>query len=377
MKFSKFAAASVCLATAATAGAQIKVGVITSATGPVASLGIPQKNAFSVAPATLGGEPVTYTVLDDAGDPAVAGRLARKLITEDQVDLIIGPGSSPTASAVSFIAAEAKTPMIALSPVPGEQARNPWVFSISLPTPVGMKAVAEHLKASGSKNVGYIGFADSWGDQVYGALAQYADGYGYKVTSNERYARLDTSANSQALKVIASRPDAVFVGGGGTQGALPQMALVERGYKGQVYHTGAVVNPEFLRVGGKALEGGLVYAGPFVIVDQLPDSNPSKKPGQDFAKAYEAKFGTGSRNAFAAYSWDAIVVADKAAAAAKAKGKPGTAEFRTALRDALESTKEVAGSQGVYTMSPSDHSGNDLRSVVLLRISDGTWKLTK
>jgi branched-chain amino acid transport system substrate-binding protein len=377
MKLRKFSIALATLVIACSATAQVKVGVITSATGPVASLGIPQKNAFSVASATLGGEAVTYIVLDDSGDPAVAGRLARKLISEDKVDLIIGPGSSPTASAVSFIAAESKTPMIALSPVPGEQARNPWVFSISLPTPVGMKAVAEHLKTVGSKNVGYIGFADSWGDQVYGALTEHSDAYGYKVTSNERYARLDTSANSQALKVISTRPDAVFVGGGGTQGALPQMALVERGYKGQIYHTGAVVNPEFLRVGGKSLEGALVYAGPFVIVDQLPDANPSKKPGLEFAKAYETKFGPGSRNAFAAYSWDAMIVADKAASAARAKAKPGTTEFRSALRDALEATKEVAGSQGVYTMTSSDHSGNDLRSVVLLRITDGAWKLAK
>jgi branched-chain amino acid transport system substrate-binding protein len=377
MKLHAIGAAAVALLVSGMAAAQIKVGVITSATGPVASIGIPQKNAFSVMPSTLGGEPVTYTVLDDGGDPSAAGRLARKLITEDKVDLIIGPGSSPTASAVSFIASETKTPMIALSPVPGEQARNPWVFSISLPTPVGMKAVAEHIKAAGTKNIGYIGFADSWGDQVYGALTEHSATYGYRVTSNERYARLDTSANSQALKVIATHPDAVFVGGGGTQGALPQMALVERGYKGQVYHTGAVVNPEFLRVGGKALEGGLVYAGPFAVVDQLPDSNPSKKPGLEFAKAYETKFGAGSRNTFAAYSWDAVIVADKAASAAKAKAKAGTPEFRASLRDAIEATKEVAGSQGVYTMSTTDHSGNDLRSVVLLRIADGAWRLAK
>jgi branched-chain amino acid transport system substrate-binding protein len=256
--------------------------------------------------------------------------------------------------------------MIALSPVPGEQARNPWVFSISLPTPVGMKAVAEHIKASGEKNIGYIGFADSWGDQVYGALTEHSGTYGYKVTSNERYARLDTSANSQALKVISTHPDAVFVGGGGTQGALPQMALVERGYKGQVYHTGAVVNPEFLRVGGKALEGGLVYAGPFAVVDQLPDSNPSKKPGLEFAKVYEAKFGAGSRNTFAAYSWDAVIVADKAAAAAKANAKPGPPPS-SARPCAMHSkqARKLRARKASTPVSKTDHAGNDLRSVVL------------
>lgn len=360
---------------ATAASAEVKVGVITSATGPVASIGIPQKNAFSVVPATFGGEPATYIILDDAGDPSTAGRLARKLTSEDKVDLIIGPGSSPTASAVSFIAAETKTPMIALSPVPGEQALDPWVFSISLPTIVGVQAAAESIKTSKIKKVGFIGFSDSWGDQVYSALSSLSERYEYSVTSNERYARLDSTANSQVLKVLASAPEAVFIGAGGSQAALPQVALSARGYKGQVYQTGAVVNPEFLRIGGKALDGTLVYAGPFIAVDQLPGSNPTKKIGLEFAQAYEGRFGAGSRNAFAAYGWDAYIVGDKAAAVAKTKAAPGTQEFRAALRDALEATKEVVGSQGVYTMSAKDHSGNDQRSTVLLRIVDGRWQL--
>jgi branched-chain amino acid transport system substrate-binding protein len=361
----------------ASASAEVKVGVITAATGPGASLGIPYKNTFAALPATLGGEPVTYIVLDDATDPATAARLARKLVTEDKVDLIIGSGNVPTASAMSYVASETKTPQIALSPLSGEPAHNPWVYSVSLPTILQVGAIADHIVAKGGKNVAYIGFSDGWGDQVYGALMELAPRDGFKVTTNERYARLDTSVASQALKVMASKPDAVVLGGSGTPGALPHTTLVERGYKGQIYHTAAVVNPDFLRIGGKAVEGALVAAGPVVVAEQLPDNNPMKKQGLAFTKAYEAKYGAGSRNSFAAYSWDAYLMADQAVAAARHKAKAGTPEFRQALRDALEQTKELAGAQGVYSMTASDHAGSDKRAVVLLRIQDGKWILNK
>lgn len=358
--------------------ADVKVGVITAATGPGASLGIPYKNTFAILPPTLGGEPVTYIVLDDATDPAVAARLARKLVSEDKVDLIIGSGNVPTASAITFVASETQTPQIALSPLSGEPARNPWVYSASFPTILQVNVIAEHLTATGAgKNVGYIGFSDGFGDQVYAALMELAPRHGFKVTSNERYARLDTSVASQALKVVASKPDAVILGGSGTPGALPHTTLVERGYKGQIYHTAAVVNPDFLRIGGKALEGALVAAGPVMVAEQLPDNNPVKAQGLAFTKAYEAKYGAGSRNAFAAYSWDAYLMADRAVAAARQKAKAGSPGFRQALRDALEQTKELAGAQGIYTMSPTDHAGSDKRAAVLLRIRDGKWVLNK
>lgn len=362
---------------AAPALAQIKVGVITAATGPGASLGIPYKNTFAAVPQTLGGEPVTYIVLDDATDPTNATRLARKLVTEDQVDLIIGSGNVPTAAAISYVAAETKTPQIALSPLVGEPAKNPWVYSVSLPTTLQVGAISDHLVAKGSKNVSYIGFSDGWGDQVYGALMEHSAKAGFKVVNNERYARLDTSVGSQALKVIAAKPDAVVLGGSGTPGALPHTTLVERGYKQQIYHTAAVVNPDFLRIGGKALEGALVAAGPVVVAEQLEDSNPIKAQSIAFKKAYEAKYGAGTSNSFSAYSWDAYLMADRAVKVARAKAKPGTPEFRQALRDALEQTKELAGAQGVYTMSPTDHAGSDKRAVVLLRIENGAWVLNK
>lgn len=373
----RFAFAAVMAAFAMTSIAQVKVGVITGATGPGASLGIPYKNTFSVLPKTLGGQPVQYVVMDDATDPTNAVRLARKLIVEDKVDLLIGSSSVPAATAITDVAAELKTPQLALSPVGGAASKNPWVFSIPQPVNVMMGAVAENMKASGIKTVGYIGFSDSWGDLVLAGLKANADAAGIKIIAEERYGRLDTSVAGQVLKVLAANPDAVVVGGSGTPGALPQMTLLERGYKGKVYHNHGVINKDFLRVGGKSLEGAMAPTGPVMVAEQLPDTNVTKKVSLEFTKAYEGAFGPGSRNAFAAYSYDAYLLADQAVAVASKKAKPGTPEFRQAVRDALESTKELVGTHGVYNMTPTDHAGVDNRARVLVKVEAGDWKLVK
>lgn len=357
--------------------AQVKVGVITGATGPGASLGIPYKNTFTVLPKTLGGQPVQYIILDDATDPTNAVKLARKLVVEYKVDLLIGSSSVPAATAITDVAAELKTPQIALSPVGAAAAKNPWVYSIPQPATLMMGAVTDDMKAKGVKRVAYIGFADSWGDLVLGGVKAHAAEAGIAVVADERFARLDTSVAGQVLKVLSSNPDAVVVGGSGTPGALPHMTLVERGFKGPIYHNPGIINKDFLRVGGKNLEGALAPTGPVIVAEQLPDSNPTKKVSLDFTKLYEGAFGPGSRNAFSAYSYDAYLLADKAVHEAMKKAKPGTPEFRQALRDALEASKEVVGTHGVYNMSASDHAGVDSRARVLVRVENGDWKLVK
>ena len=372
-----FALAALAAAVSLPVAAQVKVGIISGATGPGASLGIPYKNTFSVVPKTLGGQPVQYIVMDDATDPTNAVKLARKLIAEDKVDLIIGSSSVPAATAITDVAAELKTPQIALSPVGAAAAKNPWVFSVPQPASIMMGAVADNMKASGVKTVGYIGFSDSWGDLVLAGLKPHLDADGIKLVADERYARLDTSVAGQVLKLVAANPDAIVVGGSGTPGALPQVTLIERGYKGKIYHNHGVINKDFLRVGGKSLEGAFAPTGPVMVAEQLPDSNPIKKIALEFTKAYEGSFGAGSRNAFAAYSWDAYLLADHAVADAVKKAKPGTPEFRQALRDSLEATKEVVGTHGVYNMKPGDHAGVDKRAVVLVRVENGDWKLVK
>jgi len=363
---------------ATTAHAEITIGVSLGATGPGASLGVHYKNAFQLLPKTLGGEPVKYLILDDASDPTNAAKNARKFVTEDKVDALMGSNGVPSALQMIQVAAETKTPMIALTPVSAlTPERDHWTFVVPQPTELMIGAVAEHMRAHKVKTVGYIGFSDTWGDLVLKALESHAASAGYKVVTNERYARADTSVTGQVLKIINANPDVVVVGGSGTGGALPHIALRERGYKGTIYHNHGTVNAEFIKVGGKAVEGAIAPTGPLIVPEELPAKFATKAVSTDFTKRYEAAFGAGSRNAFAGYSYDGYLLLNAAVPAALKKAKPGTAEFREALRASLENVKNLVGSHGVYNMTPSNHNGLDERARVLIHVDNGAWRLLK
>lgn len=359
------------------AQADITVGVTLGATGPGASLGIHYKNAFQLMPKTLGGQPVKYIILEDGSDATNAGKNARKLITEDKVDVVMGSNGVPSSMQIAQVASETQTPYLCLTPIAVKPDVYKWTFSVPQPTELMMSAVAEHMKANGVKTVGFIGFSDGWGDLMFRATEFHAAAHGYKVVTNERYARADTSVTGQVLKIMAANPDAVVVGGSGTGGALPHLALVERGYKGRIYHNHGTVNAEFIRVGGKNVEGAIAPTGPLIVPEELPASFPTKAVSLDFTKRYEAQFGAGSRNAFAGYTNDAVMLLGAAIPQAMKKAKPGTPEFRAALRDALENVKNVVGTHGVYSPTAANHNGLDERARVLVRVEGGTWRLMK
>ncbi len=355
--------------------AQVNVGIIIGSTGAQASLGIPFKNAFDILPDQLGGQKVKYIIMDDGSDPTNSLKLARKLMTEDKVDIIFGTSSLPGTTALAPAASETKTPVIGLAPASPEVAKNPWVFTVPQPLSIMMSAVVDHMKKNNVKTVGYIGFADSWGDVVLAGFKPQMDQSDIKLIADERYARNDTSVVGQAMKIIAAKPDAVVVGGSGTGSALAHVTLVDRGYKGTIYHNHAVINKDFLRIGGQKLEGAIAPSGPVMVAEQIPDSNVIKPVAMTFLKAYESKYGENSRNAFSAYGYDAFVLADQAVRVAAAKAKAGTPEFRQAIRDALETNKEVIGSQAVYNMTPANHAGVDERARVLVKVENASWKL--
>lgn len=363
---------------ATTVNAEVTIGVSLGTTGPGSSLGIPYKNAFQLVPKTLGGEPVKYIILDDGSSPENAAKNARKFITEDKVDAMMGSNGVPSAMAMIQVAAESKTPMIALTPVAAMPPdRMQWTFVVPQDTALMMSAVVDHMKARGAKTVGYIGFSDTWGDLVYNALNALAPKGGYKLVTNERYARADINVTGQVLKIIAAHPDAVVVGGSGTGGALPHIALVERGYKGQIYHNHGTVNKPFINNGKKAVEGAIAPTGALIVAEELPANFPTKAVSAAFVKKYEATFGAGSRNAFGGYTYDGVLLLDAAVRVAIKKAKPGTAQFREALRAALENVKDVVGTHGVYNITPSNHNGLDERARVLVHVDKGNWRLLK
>ena len=363
--------------TASMAQAEIKVGFVTSLSGPGASIGIPYGRGVQAAieyADSVGDQKIKLIQLDDGSDPSAATRNARKLIEEDKVDLLIGTSSVPSTMAMVAVATELKVPMIAISPVnmPASEGDR-WAIAVPQPPSLMVSVVIDRMKRDGVRNVAYIGFSDAWGDLVYNGAKKAADAGKINLLTNERYARTDTSVTGQVLKIVATHPDAVLIGGSGTQGALPLLALAERGYKGRLDGTPALLNPDFVRIGGKAAEGILVSAGPTIVAEQLPDTHFSKKISMIFREAHHKATGLVPTDGFSAYSFDAWLIFLDAAKRALSQAQPGTPEFHTTLRDAIFTTKELIGTHAIYNFKPGESYGVDERGLVIVRLVDGKW----
>ena len=377
MKSRNLIALSIAALVATPSLADINVGVIASLTGPAAALGAETKKAVALFPTTVGGEKINFIVLDDGTDPTNAVKNVRKLISEDKVDAILGPNLISTAVAMADVANAEKTPMISVAPLDVSGDKRGYIFRSEPSADLMVNRIVADMVEGGAKTVGFIGFSDSWGELLLKALTKATEGK-IKIVATERYGRADPSVQAQVLKVMSAKPDVVFVGASGTPAAMPQITLRERGYKGKIYQSHGVTSKEFLRVGGKFVEGALIPVGPVLVAEQLPDSHPTKKNGMAFVKELEAKNGPDSRSTFAGASWDAWQLLQNAIVTAqKAKVKSGTPEFRNALRDGIEKTSKLVGTNGVYTMGANDHAGYDASAIVLIKVENNHWKLVK
>ncbi|WOH51495.1 ABC transporter substrate-binding protein [Bradyrhizobium sp. sBnM-33] len=352
---------------------EITIGITVTTTGPAAALGIPERNSLDFVPKEIGGVPLKIIVLDDGGDPTAATTNARRFVTESKADIIMGSSTTPPTVAVSTVANEAGIPHFGLAPLPINEARMKWSVAMPQPIPIMGKVLYEHMKAHGIKTVGYIGYSDSYGDLWVNDFKTQAVPMGLTMVTEERFARPDTSVAGQVLKLVAANPDAILIGASGTAAALPQTTLRERGYKGLIYQTHGAASMDFIRIAGPAAEGVIMASGPVMSPESQPDSALTKKPGLALNTAYEAKYGANSRSQFAGHSYDAFEVLKRVIPVALKKAKPGTPEFREAIRLALISEKEIAASQGVYNFTEKDRYGLDDRSRIILTVKDGKY----
>jgi branched-chain amino acid transport system substrate-binding protein len=357
------------------AQADVNIGISLPLTGPASGLGIPMKNYFALWPQTIAGEKVNLIILDDASDPTSGAKNARRFVTEDKVDLIGGSAATPVAAAMADIAAEAQTVQIAFSPVALPPGKDVWTFRLPQSTTVMAHAMVEHMKKNGVKTVGFLGYTDAYGESWLKDFTTVATPAGIKVTDAERFARADTSVTGQALKLVSANPDAILVVASGSGAAMPEKGLVERGYKGKIYQTHAAATRDLMRIGGKDVEGTFVVSGPAVIAEQLPESHPSKKLAIDFVQKYEKAQGAGSRNQFAGHAYDMLVTLEKVLPGALKKAKPGTKEFRAAIKDGMETMGRTVFSHGVMNWTKDDHWGFTNETGVMLKVVNGDWKV--
>jgi len=365
------------LLAAGLAHAEVTVGVSISSTGPSASLGIPQKNTMPFLPETIGGEKIRYILMDDASDPTQGTKVARRFVTEDKVDIILGSSSVAPSIAISEVADESQTVQLAFSPIELKPGRGAWTYRLAQPVKLMADAVAARAQANGVKSVAFIGFADAYGETWLKEFTSAASAKGIRILATERYARSDTSVTAQVLKMMAAKPDAMLIAGAGTGAALPHTTLRERGYTGPVYQTHGAATRDLIRIGGKAVNGAILPAGPVIVAEQLPADSAPRKPGLDYVTRYEKQYGPETRTQFGAHPYDAGLVLQRIVPVALKHAKPGTPEFRKALRDALESERDIVVSHGVLNYTAQDHFGFDNRGRVMLTIDNGNWKLLK
>ena len=370
-------AAAALWATSGAALADITIGVSLPLTGPASGLGLPAQNGLKLWPASIGGEKLNVIVLDDAGDPTKAVQNAKRFVSEDKVDLVVGSVATPAAIAMADTLAEAGTPHYMLSPAVLPAGKDAWAFRLPQSNAVMSHAILQHMSRQGVKTVGFLGYTDAYGESWLKDFQAEAASMGLpiKLVATERFARTDSSVTGQALKLVSANPDAMLIVASGSGAAMPHKAIVERGYKGKIYQTHAAATRDLMRIGGKDVEGAFVVSGPAIVGDQLPDSHPSKKTAIDFVQKYEKQFGAGSRNQFAGHAYDAALVLEKVVPVALKKGKPGSKEFRAALREATETMGRTVVAHGVLTYSKDNHWGYTTETGVILKVVNGDWKV--
>jgi branched-chain amino acid transport system substrate-binding protein len=374
--FKPLALAIATLAFASAAQADITIGVSVPLTGPTSALGIPCKNGITLWPTSIGGEKLNVIILDDATDPTIGVKNARRFVTEDKVDIIVGSAATPIAIAMSDVAAEAQTVQLTLSPIVLPEGKGAWSFRLPQSTAVMAIPIVEHWKKIGAKTFGYIGYSDAYGESWLKDITAQATAAGLKSVGVERFARADTSITGQALKLVSAKPDVILIGASGSGAAMPAKGLVERGFpKDKIYQTHGAATMDLIRVGGKDVEGSYVSSGPALVAPKLPDSNPSKVLGTRYIAEYEKAFGPNTANQFGAHAFDAAIVLEKIIPVALKKAKPGTPEFRAALKDALENSGRIPVSQGVLHYTATDHFGFTPDTGVLLKVVNGDWQV--
>ena len=362
----------------ASATAQVRIGVMVSATGPTSAIGIPQKNTAALLPPRIGGATVEYIVLEDGGDATRAVQNAKKLIGESNIDALIGPSTTPNAFAILDIIAEAKVPLLAtvgtqsvVEPIDGKKR---WVFKTTQNDDLIAAALLKHMVKNNVKTVGFIGFNDPYGENWYKVFSALAEKAGIRIVASERYARADQSVTGQALKLVGAKPDAVLIAAVGGPAVLPQATLYDLGYKGRIYQTHAVATDDFIRLGKEKVEGTVLAAGSMLVIDDVTETDPIRRVALVYIGAYEKQYGQRPAT-FGANTWDAGLLLERAIPAALKTAKPGSEAFRVALRDALEQERDVVGCQGVFNMSPTNHNGMDDRARVLVTVRDGKFRL--
>lgn len=360
------------------AWAEIRIGASVSASGPAAFLGDPEAKTLEMMTKALNakggikGEKVTLVLYDDAGDPNKARTFATRLIEDDKVTAIIGGTTTGTSMSILAVAEDAKVPFISLAgAIDIIEPVKPYAFKTPHTDRMACEKIFEDMKARGFTKIGMISGADGFGASMQAQCKKVAARYAIQILADETYDPKDADMTAQLTKIKNTAGVQAIINPGFGQGP----AIVTRNYKQLAidlpfYQSHGVASDSFIKlVGPEAAEGVRLPGTALLVADLLKDGDPQKPVVIAYKSAYEGAYSM-PVSTFGGYAHDAFMILTDAIARAKSS-KPD------AIRTAIEDTKGLAGTTGIYTFSPTDHLGLDLSAFRLLEIKDGKWTLVQ
>jgi branched-chain amino acid transport system substrate-binding protein len=369
------------IAIGAQAAEPIKIGAFFALSGPAAHIGTPTKLVAEMVVKKINddggikGRPLELIIGDTESDPTKAATIAKKFIHADKVVAIIGPTSTGEGMAARKIVAEGGIPTFMT--VGGDPVIDPkhgpidFIFKSPQRSSTAVKKLFGYLKEKKLAKLGLLTASDAFGKDGEVWLEKLAPDFGLSVVAKESFGPKDTDMTAQLTNLKNAKPDAIVCWTIGPAGAIVSKNKAQLGIKTPLFQCHGLPDPKYIELAGKAAEGDRMPSTKLMAVEELPGTDPQKPVIMEFIKLYQEK-GYDKQfpiNTHSGYAWDAIMIV------AQAMDKAGTDPQK--LREAIETTKGYVGVSGIYKLSPEDHNGLDVDSMIIVAVKNGKFVMAK
>ncbi|MGH3384319.1 MAG: ABC transporter substrate-binding protein [Nocardioidaceae bacterium] len=350
----------------------VKVGAVLDITGAGATLGVPERQTLELLAKQVnddggvGGREIELIIEDDQSTEDGAAKAATKLITEDEVDILLGASRTGPSLAMRPIAESNEIPMISLAANAAIVDGSEWVYKTAQNDSVVLENIVDLAAEKGWQKLGLIRDASAFGEGVGEALAELGKAEGIEVVATEKFAPDASDFTAQMVKIRNADADANLIWGIPPAAALAQKAYAQLKLDAPVIQSHGIGNQVFLDTAGASADGLSAPLGRLLVADQLPDDDPQKPVIEQFVKDYEAEYGE-SPSTFAGHAYDGFTIAMQAIE------EVGTDPVK--VRDHIEGIDEFVGISGVFSFTPEDHSGLDKTALAIVTVENGSWKL--
>jgi branched-chain amino acid transport system substrate-binding protein len=355
------------------AAGTIRIGGLFAVTGPAAFIGDPAKKTLEMLVKEtnlrggVNGIKIETVIYDTGGDPTKAVQLATKLIRDDKVNVIVGPSTTGETMAVIPLVEKAKIPMI--SSAAGGKIVDPvkhWVFKTAASDHIAVEKLLNYVHSKNQKRIALFTVSDGFGTSGREQLKAYAAKQGFTIVADEVFAPKDTDMTPQLTKIRGIKPDAIICWALNPGMAIISNSIKQLNIKAPLYMSHGTATTKYIELAVDSADGVVHPAGKMAIYDSLPKSDPQAKMLKDYYLDYKKIYGE-EATTFGGYAYDAF----RLIVSALEKGNTTPEQ----IRNGIEQAKKLPSISGIFTMSPKDHNGLDLSSLVMVKITKGKWSM--